>query len=57
MLFWLPLSTALGLLAVWLWITFHIVGGWTIQDEAAPKWGFFSAGALVFLVLFLIFMI
>jgi hypothetical protein len=52
-LLWLPLGTFLGLLAVWLWITFHIIGGWTIQSDAAPKWGFFSAGALVFLVLWI----
>ena len=54
MLLWLPLCTALGLLAVWLWVIFHIIGAWTIQYYAAPKWGFWSAGALALFVLFLV---
>src|ERR1700683_2348155 len=54
MLLWLPLATALGLGAVWLWVIFHIIGAWTIQYYAAPKWGFCSAGALALFVLFLV---
>jgi len=54
--FWVPFSTLLGLLAVWLWIMAPIIGGWTFRYDEAPKWGFASVGVLGFLVLFLIFM-
>ena len=56
MFVWLPLSAALGILAVWCWAIFQIIGGWTIRSDDASKWGFFSAAALGVLVLFLIFM-
>jgi hypothetical protein len=53
-LLWLPLGVFLFLLAVWLWVTFQVVGGWTVRYDAAPKWGFFSAGTFIFAFLYLI---
>lgn len=52
MLLWLPLATALGLLAVWLWITFRTISLWTTQYEAAWKWLFLSGGVSVLCALF-----
>src|ERR1700677_2261064 len=54
MLLWLPLCTALGFLGFWLWVIFQIIGGWTIRYDAAPKWGFLSAGTFALLILFLV---
>jgi len=57
MLLWLPLCTALIFLALWLLIVFRIIGIWTIQYDAAPKWGFLSIGvfALFLFVLVVLF--
>ena len=41
-------------MALWLLIVFRIIGIWTIQYDAAPKWGFLSIGVFALFVLVLV---